>query len=136
MSFHPARFATEKQLHRLPAVRDFPRWCGDPMQAANETRTLTQPEMAAALRALLPGIWLRPLREYGRRWRARVGIWTGLDADMPDGLPAVCTTAGLEDGYDGFVHQRLRSWLRERGWCCELQDSDTFFLMPINSAEA
>ena len=23
MSFHPARFATEKQSHRLPAVRDF-----------------------------------------------------------------------------------------------------------------
>ena len=95
-------------------------------------QALTFDAMRADLSATFPGLWMRPLREFGGQWKDAVGIWAGGDdTAMPDGLPILWTLECADpDHYDGHVHHAFVAWLKARGWAYELYDAATLFIVP------
>ena len=78
-------------------------------------------QLLADLHATFPGIFARPLREFGTRWAEVDGIWTGGEVTMPDGMPMFNSFACPDpDDYNGRVHQAFEAWLEARGWYAAL----------------
>lgn len=95
-------------------------------------QALTYEVMRADLAATFPGLWMRPLREFGEQWKDVEGIWTGAEDEvlMPDGLPIFETVSPDPDDYDGTVHHGFIAWLKARGWAWDRYDGSTYFLVP------
>lgn len=95
-------------------------------------QALTYDAMRADLAATFPGLWMRPLREFGQQWKGVDGIWAGGDDTlMPDGLPILWTLECSDpDDYDGHVHHGFVAWLKTRGWAYEMYDPCTLLLVP------
>lgn len=99
------------------------------------THHQTEEALIANLIATFPGLHARPLCEFGAAgWD--YGVWTGGEADMPDGLPIFSTLMQGEDTHDGGVHTGFTSWLEARGWYLECYDGGTYFIVPVAAAEA
>ncbi|MGW8306352.1 MAG: hypothetical protein ACWGIK_11095 [Achromobacter pulmonis] len=95
-------------------------------------QALTYDAMRADLAATFPGLWMRPLREFGEQWEDVEGIWTGAEDEvlMPDGMPIFETVSPDPDDYDGTVHLGFIAWLDARGWSWDRYDGSTYFLVP------
>lgn len=93
---------------------------------------LDEAQMIAELRTVFPTLWMRPLRDFAKRYECSEGIWTGSDvgAEMPDGIPIFDTCCADPDEYDGTVHQGFIAWLGRRGWYYDRYDGATYFLVP------
>ena len=91
---------------------------------------MTTTDMLTELRRLCPGIWARPLRDYGPNYTE--GVWTGMGSHhvMPDGMPLFCSFANGCAGYNGPIHTGFENWLAARGWWVENYDGATFLLLP------
>lgn len=98
---------------------------------------LSPGELVTQLEVAFPGIWHRPIREFGTSdWIPKVnGLWISghddqrHDIEMPDGLPLSCSIPD-PDFYDGFIHLTFINWLEARGWWYECYDYGTYFLLP------
>lgn len=97
-------------------------------------RALSYDAMRADLAATFPGLWMRPLSEFGGQWKGAEGIWAGGDdTAMPDGLPILWTLECADpDYYDGHVHHAFVAWLTARGWAYERHDAATLFIVPAS----
>ena len=94
------------------------------------------------LKATFPGLWFRPVREFGKDYAHWIGVWTGGTSYMPDGLPIFNSmryhgdSDDPSDGsYDGGIHDGFKSWLELRGWFVESYDAETHLVIPIAYAE-
>lgn len=102
-------------------------------------QALTYDAMRADLAATFPGIWMRPLREFGEQWKDVEGIWTGAEDEvlMPDGWPIFERLCCPDpDYYDGTVHHGFIAWLDARGWAYDQYDELTYFLVPASYFDA
>lgn len=88
--------------------------------------------LIADLLATFPGLFARPLREFGRAWSNAVGVWTGGPANMPDGYPIFDDGCYLLDVYNGRVHEGFERWLALRGWVIEDYDGAVFHITPAD----
>lgn len=97
-------------------------------------QALTYDAMRADLAATFPGLWMRPLREFGQQWKDVDGIWAGGgDTPMSDGLPILWALECSDpDNYDGHIHHAFVAWLKARGWSYELYDAATLLLVPLS----
>lgn len=88
--------------------------------------------LIADIKATYPSLWFRPVREFGKDYAEWIGVWTGGDGVMPDGLPIF---NGLDDGsseeWDCHVHKAFTAWLESRGWYVEAHDAETYLVIPI-----
>lgn len=132
MSFDPARFATEKQIHPLPAVSHL---LG--VERVIVSKELpSESTLIAELTLLCPELHVRPIREFGRDYKDWTGVWTGGPGNMPDGLQIFNSLIHTTDeGYDGGVHEGFTQWLELRGWYIENYDGQTMFIVPIAYAK-
>lgn len=93
-------------------------------------------ELIADLKATYPGLHVRPLREFGSDYKEMIGVWTGGEGDMPDGLPIFNSLVhSTDEGYDGGVHDGFTEWLEFRGWYIENYDGQVMFIIPIAYAK-
>ncbi|CAB3855191.1 Uncharacterised protein [Achromobacter xylosoxidans] len=101
-------------------------------------QALTYDAMRTDLAATFPGLWMRPLCEFGGQWKDAEGIWTGAEDEvlMPDGLPIFETVDPDFDEYDGTVHRGFIAWLESRNWGYERYDESTYFLVPLSHFHA
>lgn len=91
----------------------------------------SETEMMADLAATFPGMFIRPLSEYGSAWVGQPGVWTGGDEILIDDTPIFAGIACPDpDIYDGQVSHAFIAWLDRRGWYCEWWDGLTFHLRP------
>lgn len=108
----------------------------DPMP--RQSSELQRPSEEALLRDLLatyPGIHARPLQEFGAQG-FDYGVWSGGEAEMPDGLPIFTTLMYGEPTHDGGVHTGFLAWLELRGWYVENYDGETYMIVPLQSVDA
>ena len=95
-----------------------------------------QDGLLADLKATFPGIFARPLGDFGAQGWGH-GVWTGADGTtMPDGLPIFSNLMEGEETHDGGVHTAFLAWLEARGWYVETWDGETHLIVPIALAEA
>ena len=98
----------------------------------------SESKLMADMDATFPGLFKRPLREFGKDYTNMIGAWTGGPGDMPDGLPIFNSlryhgdSQDPSDGsYDGGVHDGFTAWLESRGWYVENYDGATYLVIPI-----
>ena len=91
--------------------------------------------LIAEMKATFPGLMARPVREFGLQGFNH-GAWTGGPGNMPDGLPIFDPLQhGVDDGYDGGVHEGFTAWLERRGWYLENYDGSAYLAIPILQAQ-
>lgn len=95
---------------------------------------MTEAELIADLKATFPGIYARPVREYGQP-EYQEGVWVAGEACMPDGLPIFRMSCSADpDHYNGYAHHAFEAWLETRGYLLECWDVDTHFAIPVNGS--
>ena len=115
----------EKRASRLPLVSSFVGQEMD-MQLPSESALI------ADLQSSFPELFIRPLREFGNRYKHMTGVWTGKNsAAFADGMPLFCHSSCEDESYDGGVHEWFLDWLESRGWYIEFYDEETLFIVPI-----
>lgn len=97
-----------------------------------KTELPNEAELINDLKVLCPELHVRPVSEFGKDYKDWIGVWTGGEGNMPDGLQIfndlIHTT---DEGYNGGVHDGFIAWLESRGWYIENYDGGTMFIIPI-----
>lgn len=100
-------------------------------------------ELMKLLNEKFPNIWLKKAEEFSKEksYQSGKGIWTGAESStwIDDGkkIPAFNPVGSyaynpkLNKDYDGEVHKKLASFLKEHGYFAEFYDDATVFFWPI-----
>jgi hypothetical protein len=81
------------------------------------------------LHATFPGIFARPLREYGANWADAIGVWTGGDVTLV-GFNLFESVSPDPTLYNGRVLHLFEVWLERRGWWIGDYDGAVFHILP------
>lgn len=96
---------------------------------------MTGDQLLADMKATFPGIFARPLREFGTQYRSEEGVWTGGDnIRMPDGVRIFGDYDNPATGEFG-IHTGFEKWLENRGWYIESYDVLTHLIVRLPTAE-
>ena len=124
------RVAPGAEEQDMPACLPLVSSSGD--ERATMTKNLpSESALIADLKATFPGLFVRPLREFGAAG-FDYGAWTGIDgaAQFADGTPLFVSPCFCADEYDGDIHAGFSTWLDARGWYIENYDGTTLFIVP------
>lgn len=91
---------------------------------------MTSDQLLNDMKANFPGIFARPLYEFGAQHRQSDGIWTGGDASMSDGVRIFGDYDNPATDEMG-IHAGFSKWLANRGWYVESYDAETYLIVRL-----